>query len=189
MGRPSGGGRPLASHFFTLDVRWMRRHGYLVPGARGIIGQSLNGRPDGQCHIVHGGAGFDVTIGGRRQWIGLDYTPQPFGGQRAWFECPGCGERCGVLYAPRAAGSRFACRPCWGVAYQSQRESPRYRPMLRARKIRQQLGGSASMLDPFPARPYGMHQATYDRLRARDITFRAAMAASFPQRLVSCAKR
>ncbi len=36
--------------------------------------------------------------------------------------------------------------------------------MRRAQKIRQRLGASANMTEPFPERPKGMHHDTYMRL-------------------------
>jgi hypothetical protein len=34
----------------------------------------------------------------------------------------------------------------------------------RSRRIRQRLGGSANLMEPFPERPKGMHWSTYLRL-------------------------
>jgi hypothetical protein len=40
-----------------------------------------------------------------------------------------------------------------------------YRALYKAQSIRERLGGSASMMAPFPERPKGMHHKTYWRLR------------------------
>jgi hypothetical protein len=39
------------------------------------------------------------------------------------------------------------------------------RALHKAQSIRERLGGSASMMKPFPERPKGMHHDTYWRLR------------------------
>jgi hypothetical protein len=85
-------------------------------------------------------------------------------GERPWFNCPGagCGRRVAVLYGP---GRYFLCRHCYDLAYESQRENGMYRTLRRAQAIRERLGGSASMMEPFPQRPKGMHHDTYWRLR------------------------
>ena len=105
------------------------------------------------------------------QRVPITWTACHFGGHRAWFRCPVyfkgryCGRRVALLYG---AGELLACRRCYGLAYASQQETPMYRGVNRARKIRMRLGGSPDLLQPFPKRSRGMHRGTYMRLRARD---------------------
>jgi hypothetical protein len=98
------------------------------------------------------------------QTVLLDLQPCHFGGSRPWFICPGasCGRRVGVLYG---AGVYFLCRHCYRLAYESQREDVWNRMIRRERGIRERLGGSASLLEPFPWKPKGMHWRTYERMR------------------------
>jgi len=97
--------------------------------------------------------------------VRLDRTPCTYGGTRAWFVCPAvrCGRRVAILYL---GGRYFACRHCYRLAYTSQREESHDRALRRAQAIRQRLGGTANMLDLFPAKPKGMRWRTYERLRA-----------------------
>ena len=64
------------------------------------------------------------------------------------------------------AGEHLACRRCLGLVYASQREPVRQRGLMKAQNIRTRLGGSPSMIEKFPNRPKGMHQTTFERLRA-----------------------
>ena len=95
------------------------------------------------------------------QRISITWTDCHFGGRRPWFVCPCCGRSVALLYG---VSSLFTCRQCNGLAYASQREPAHYRAVLRARKIRLKLGGSASVVDEFPERPKGMHTRTYNKL-------------------------
>jgi hypothetical protein len=99
------------------------------------------------------------------------------GGERPWFICDvmvdgrRCGRRCAVLYV--ASTPLFACRLCLRLSYASQRETPRLRGLLKARRIRMRLGGGPNLFDGFPRRPAGMRHETYTKLRA---TYGAAVA-------------
>jgi hypothetical protein len=83
----------------------------------------------------------------------------PFGGQREWFQCPVCDRRVGILYGPQ-----FACRSCRELVHPSTRQRARDRAVTRAVLLRRQLGGSGSLLDPFPRRPRGMKRKQWLRL-------------------------
>jgi hypothetical protein len=96
--------------------------------------------------------------------IPLTWTPCHYGGQRPWFRCPGwgCGRRVAKLYLGDGA---FRCRHCLDLGCESQRETPAFRLLAKAQNIRLRLGGSASLTEPFPSKPKGMHGCTYARLR------------------------
>ena len=94
-----------------------------------------------------GGEGEDV-----REPVPLTWTGCNFGGERPWFVRPGAGHgrRVALLYGP---GRYFLCRHCYDLTYESQRENAMYRALHKAQAIRERLGGSANMTEPFPERP------------------------------------
>jgi hypothetical protein len=100
-----------------------------------------------------------------RRWqsIPVRWTHCNFGGQRPWLECP-CGRRVGKLYD---SGFCFGCRQCLNLIYECQRRGPNISRYLRVCKLREDCGGSSSILEPFPNRPRGMRKKTYLRLRSR----------------------
>lgn len=114
---------------------------------------------------------YTLTRTGER----LDYrvelvsTSPHYGGLRWWFICPAsvggrtCERRARKLYI---AGKYYACRQCCQLSYRSQREDDMSRALSKAQAIRERLGGSASMSQPFPPKPKGMWSGTYRRLRA-----------------------
>ena len=161
----------------SVDVRYLRREGLLKPGRWFSLHRSRADRETGSIGgVVDGTEPPERVIltyrhrsgpSGEREDVQepvpLTWTACNFGGQRAWFVCPGagCGRRVAVLYGP---GSYFLCRHCYDLVYESQRENGMYRALHKAQSIRERLGGSASMMKPFPERPKGMHHDTYMRL-------------------------
>lgn len=177
MGGPGSGNRyrwgtktsTEACHRF--DLAGLARRGWLRPGSGGTtrwwrgeqevsaIGWSVRGTGQTATALE-----LSYAIGGEgiRYRVPLAWTPCHFGGQRPWFVCPGagCGRRAAVLYG----GRLFLCRRCHDLAYESTRQSPGDRALRKAQRIRQRLGGSANMLEPFPPKPKGMRWRTYERL-------------------------
>jgi hypothetical protein len=161
----------------SVDVRYLHRNGLLKPGNRfslrwsraeretGSIGGVVEGTERPERVILtyrhQGGPGGDWED--VRESVPLAWTECNFGGERPWFICPGagCGRRVAVLYGP---GRYFLCRHCYDLVYQSQRDNAMYRALHRAQKIRERLGGSANMMEPFPEKLKGMHWRTYERL-------------------------
>jgi hypothetical protein len=164
-------GRDLTSDFLCLDVRHWQRRGYLKPGMAFSWQWSRRGEKIASISVRYA---VDRVIlsyrsrdRGAADWESLEYpvaiewTPCHFGGRRAWFLCPGrgCGRRVAILYGGRV----YACRHCYQLAYECQRERPLYRALNRAQDIRVKLGGSGSMDESYPPRPKGMHRRTYRR--------------------------
>ena len=155
-----------------IDIRWLKKQGYLRPGTMGSLSWSCGSEQTGSIryrmeadrmilnyrHRPHGGEWEPVE-----QTISFDRTPCNYGGHRTWFLCPRCWKWVAVLYG---AGKHFFCRHCYDLAYGSQQESPPFRLLRKAQKIRARLGGSESTYDFLPDKPKGMHWRTYKCLCA-----------------------
>ncbi len=161
----------------SIDVRYLHREGLLKPGRWFSLRWSRAGRETGsiRCAVLGDEKPEGVILtyrhrsgpGGEwekvREPVPLSWTACNFGGVRPWFVCPGagCGRRVALLYGP---GRYFLCRQCYELVYESQRENGMYRALHKAQAIRERLGGSANMTEPFPERPKGMHLDTYMKL-------------------------
>jgi hypothetical protein len=156
----------------ALDVRRLHRDGLLRPGQSYPYHWSRNGERAASIGITT--MEDQIVLSYQRSVAGgewqseqfpvlLEWLPCNYGGQRAWFRCPasGCGRRVAILYG----NGIFACRHCHRLAYSSQRIQTWDRALRRAQAIRQRLGGTANMYDPFPERPRSMHLPTYFELR------------------------
>lgn len=159
----------------SVDIRWLRRQGYLRPGVTGSLTWSRCGEKTGSIRYSIEQGSITLYYNHREnggEWqpiqeqILLDATPCHYGGSRQWFLCPHCSRRVAVIYG---AGKRFLCRHCYGLAYTSQQESLQDRLMRRARKIRARLGGESNLMEAFPKKPKRMRWATYWRKRRESI--------------------
>ena len=154
-----------------IDIRWLKKHGYLYQNSFGSLSWSRRGEQTGSIryrmeeyrmilnyrHRPHGGEWEDVE-----QDISFDRTQCNYGGYRTWFLCPRCWKRVALLYG---AGKYFLCRHCYDLTYASQQESKPDRLMRKARKIRERLGASDNLSESILFKPKNMHQKTFDRLR------------------------
>ena len=113
-----------------LDIRALRRQGYLQPGATAVGTWVWTSKSTGQVSasvgfttdLVDPHRGFvrvHFSIGGEPhcQQIQLESRPMRFGGWRHYFRCPTSGVRCEVL--PLVAGV-FASRQAHQLTYYSQ---------------------------------------------------------------------
>jgi hypothetical protein len=151
----------------------MKKQGYLRPAAIGILSWSWSGKQTGFINYRMEAGRMVLNYRYRRhgeEWedveqvISFDWTPCNYGGKRTWFLCPHCNRRVAVLYG---AGRYFLCRHCYNLTYASQQAQRYARLREKAQAIRQRLGGSANLLEPFPDKPKGMHWKTYYRLRQK----------------------
>ena len=144
-----------------LDVRGLVRDGLLT--ASGTVTWTCGNQVTGRITVSGDGNSFTLAYGLDGQdvveRVALSRTAVNFEGKRAWFLCPGCNRRVGVLYA----GKRFRCRHCLDLRYHSQRESVRFRAISKMQRARRKLGGSGDLAQPRPFRPRYMHQRTYER--------------------------
>jgi hypothetical protein len=171
--------RPTCEGCRSIDVRRWHREGRLHEGEDFTYSWTSGGKPFGSISVRTEEDAVVLVFSSRRspdsEWkpveqrVPITWTACHLGGHRVWFRCPVysndryCGRRVALLYG---AGELFACRRCYGLAYACQQETPMYRGVNRAQKIRMRLGGSANLCEPFPEKPKWMHWQTYHRLRA-----------------------
>lgn len=152
---------PKTDDALRLSASTLRREGCLSPGQRLITWRWASGREASiSLEVYEEDIELSFTFQGavRNQRVSLEYTANHYGGRRAWFRCPCCSRRVGVLYFRLG---RFACRQCLNLKYRSQSEGPADRLRRRACKIRNRLGDDPGMI---ASRPKGMHWNTFSRL-------------------------
>lgn len=185
-----GAGRPAhhvkAEHCRRIEAARWAKEGMLRAGAGGSWCWRDADTGELTAQIGYSGLGdavrlnFSVNNHPVSQHILVLRTACNYGGTRAWFGCPRCSRRVGVLFLRGTAG--FVCRHCGRVAYRSQSEDAMGRAWLKQHKAERQL-------DDGWRRPKGMHQKTYDKLIAcifdceerRDNALAAFMVKHFPR--------
>jgi len=153
----------------SIDVRRWHRERCLEHGQN----FSVSGKPNGNINVRTETDAvvleFRVKPWGSSAWdsvtqrVTIVRTPCHLGGARPWFVCV-CGRRCALLFG---TSRLFTCRKCAGLHYETQQENPRLHNLSKAQKIRQHLGGTGNMLEPFPPKPRHMRWKTYQQLRRR----------------------
>ena len=153
-----------------IDIRYMRKQGYLKPVTQGTLAWNCNGEPSGTINFVAFSEylllDFRFRQHGDEEWqpiqqkIRYDYTPCHYGNRRQWFLCPNCHRRVGILASD---GPHFLCRHCYDLTYRSQNEDF----VDRLRNKRDKLG--ERIFDNFNGdygtlKKKGMHQRTFDLL-------------------------
>ena len=119
-------------------LRWTSRgepSGLVGLKLAGIVGRGLF------AELVYRAGGVDIE-----EFVKIDTTVQRLGGQRAWWRCPACNQRCITLYCP-SWETYFRCRACHNVAYRTQAESDKNAYAL----ARRMQGGDRPDVDSFGA--------------------------------------
>lgn len=165
-GMRNGAGRPgyklKTNQTRSIDVRRWKRDGLLVDG---YFGWQWTDSDTGK---VESSIGVDISYGlvtliytangqSFRNPISVMRTPCTFGGERVWFGCPRCRQRCAKLFL---RWGHFRCRSCSQIAYPSQSDDLIGRLWRAQAKIEARLG-------PRLARPKFMRQTTYEQLKDR----------------------
>lgn len=180
------GGRNTTGYLLRLDVRQLQRAGVLTPGWRGGWQWTRrSGKSDIgiEAEVDHIRLRYTNKRNGESR--DFDYTVRlsrsscHYGGERPWFLCPCCGRRVAILYG----GAMFACRVCYGLAYEAQREDETDRLARRADAIRDRLGWEAGILNPDGWKPKGMHWRTFWRLKAEHDRLKGGALGAWAKRL------
>ena len=148
----------------SLDVRELKKFG-LLQDQRMMLQGWL--RWPALSRIVSSRHWLELDFAGRdtMQRVRVSWTQCYLGGWRPWMHCPHCETRVAKLL--NGLGGYY-CRACIGnPLYACQAKSSHGRRHFGICKIRLQLNGYASLLEPFPERPRGMHRKRYERMKAR----------------------
>lgn len=171
-----------------LDLRVMRRQGFLVPGGvtsgvqrwtrageeTGSVGVTVNlADPDAGFLVVR----FSLNGDPRVQEIRIESRPMRYGGRRFYFVCPRTLRRCEVL---PMFGGVFACRQAHRLTYQSQSATPLDRMRDKAWALEKRLWPERGSRR---RRPRGKNRARLlDAWERADTAFESMFAATITRR-------
>jgi len=172
------GAKNTTENYRSIDVRHWQRNGLLAPyqtfwlrwtrDSEVVASISVNTKP-GRVILTYRHRKDSEDWSNKNYTVYLDWTLCNFGGKRPWFLCPAprCSRRVATLYV----GCIFACRHCYQLAYQSQRETYDDRAARRANKIREKLDWKPGILNEIGWKPKGMHWSTFEQLTAKHNAF------------------
>lgn len=151
-----------------IDIRYLKKHGWLDGLAVGTLSWNCDGEPSGSIGVKTLGDRMVLNYRNRsydddwesiEQTVHFDKTPCNFGGHRYWFICPQCATRVAILCA---GGSLFLCRHCYRLPYASQTETYHDRILRKQRKIEDRICEDGD----FSIKKKRLHWTTFDRLYA-----------------------
>jgi len=148
-----------------IDVRYLKKRGFLKAGISGSLSWNLGGEPSGDIRFST--EEYQLNLSYRFREYGGDWEPVAqtvrlartdchYGSYRTWLRCPRCNTRVGILCC---SGKLFLCRHCYKLPYGSQVETKIDR-MIRAK---QKIESRIFVSDTY-RKTKGMHQATFERL-------------------------
>lgn len=156
----------------TIDIRLMKRNGWLLPGCGGNLKWTCNGEPSGDinyhCYesrllLNYRFRSVGIEWEPVKQTIFIESTPCNYGNSRQWFLCPRCGYRCALLYG---ADRLFLCRKCYELPYASQMQSDLDRLVDQKHKLGKRIFDDYEYGDGWWKKK-GMRWKTFDRLYKR----------------------
>ena len=195
MGGPGSGTwyrwdtRTTLSEVHRLDVRGLRKQGYLQPGVMAPITWHRGDRESGSIMLTCDGTALTLSYRYRvsdgdwqamTQPVALDWTPCRYGGFRPWLLCPRCSRRVAVLALYRAC---FWCRHCHRLPYASEQEGLIDRLWSQIRKLGQSVGAQDDESPWTWRKPKGMHWRTFERQVARAWELEQLRDAAFCRRV------
>jgi hypothetical protein len=134
---------------------------------RGLVEQtpSIHVREVREAGILPGTECVMVCAGDRfAERLRLMWRNTPFGGQRAYFQCPRCFKGAEILYST----TFFACRACHNLAYRIENLTPLWRKSKKLRKLQKRAGADISRLPcRVPPKPKWQRWHTYLNLRQK----------------------
>ncbi len=147
-----GSGRPATRVAIEgqrrLDVRVLRRRGWLRPGGFGSWTWSQGSEEMGSVsyRILDGAIQMNYTTGDDdservpvQVIVQLRAVPCRYGGVRTYFQCPHCRRRCEVIVMT-TSGRTWGCRRCLPLSYASQSLAPAARMQRRADALYSRAG-------------------------------------------------
>ncbi|MEI6269281.1 MAG: hypothetical protein WCP01_10405 [Methylococcaceae bacterium] len=114
---------------------------------------------------AYGSATFRYMVEGKQMKhdVRITQTACNYGGVRYWFQCEYCRGRVCVLYI---SGGQCACRKCFNLAYQSERDTWQNQQYRKADNIRDRLGWAAGIANGDGVKPKGMHWKTFYKIKS-----------------------